>query len=59
MTSLSRIIRSTHNKLKMSVVEIKLQSFFEPIHYAETEEEQMMIPKINIEDIHNERERLL
>lgn len=62
MTSLSRIIRSTNAQQAedASVVEIKLQSFFEPINYAETEEEQIDdTPQLTLEDVHNERERLL
>ena len=62
MTSLSRIIRSTNAQQAedASVVEIKLQSFFEPIYYAETEEEQIDdTPQLTLEDVHKERDRLL
>ena len=59
---MSRIIRSTNAQKaeEASTVEIKLQNFFEPIHYAKTEEEQMDdTPQLTIEDIQRERQQML
>jgi flagellar assembly protein FliH len=62
MTSLSRIIRSTNAQPaeEASVVEIKLQSFFEPIHYAEPEQEIIDdTPQLTLEEIQQERQMIL
>jgi flagellar assembly protein FliH len=61
MTSLSRIIRSTNAQppAEEAVVEIKLQNFFEPVHYGETEEELDDTPQLTIEDIQQERQVML
>ncbi|MGN7478530.1 flagellar assembly protein FliH [Solibacillus silvestris] len=59
---MSRIIRSTNAQKaeEASVVEIKLQSYFEPIHYGKTEEEAIDdTPQQTLEDIHEERQRML
>lgn len=60
MTSLSRIIRSTNaqSPVEEAVVEIKLQSFFEPIHYGEAEEELEHTPQLTLEDIQQERQQM-
>ncbi|MER1955984.1 MAG: flagellar assembly protein FliH [Solibacillus sp.] len=62
MTSLSRIIRSMNAQPaeEAPVVEIKLQSFFEPIHFAEPEQENIDdTPTLTLEDIQQERQMLL
>ena len=63
MTSLSRIIRSTNAqtaKEEAAVVEIKLQSFFEPIHFAEPEQELLDdTPQLTLEEIQQERQLML
>jgi flagellar assembly protein FliH len=60
MTSLSRIIRSTNaQQPEEPIVEIKLQSFFEPIHFNDQEQETEKAPQLTIEDIEHEREMML
>lgn len=62
MTSLSRIIRSTNAQPteETSIVEIKLHSFFEPIHYAEPAEEHVEdTPQLTLEEIQQERQMML
>lgn len=62
MTSLSRIIRSMNAQPaeEAPVVEIKLQSFFEPIHFAEPEQENIDdTPTLTLEDIQQERQMML
>lgn len=58
---MSRIIRSTNGQPaeEQQVVEIKLQSFFEPIYYDKTEEELDNTPQLTLEDIQHERQMML
>lgn len=58
---MSRIIRSTNAQLaEEAVVEIKLQSFFEPIHYVDQEEETLDTShQLTFEDIEKERQMML
>ena len=58
---MSRIIRSTNAQpAKEAVVEIKLQSFFEPIHFVDPEEGTINEShQLTLEDIENERQMML
>jgi flagellar assembly protein FliH len=58
---LSRIIRSTNAQpAEEAVIEIKLQSFFEPIHYVDPEEETLDDShQLTLQDIENERQMML
>ena len=58
---MSRIIRSTNAQLtEEAVVEIKLQSFFEPIHYVDPEEETLDDShQLTLEEIEKERQMML
>lgn len=58
---MSRIIRSTNAQpAEEAVVEIKLQSFFEPIHYVDAEEDTLdNTPQLSLEDIEQERQMML
>lgn len=59
---MSKIIRSTNAQQPedSSIVEIKLQNFFEPIHYGKTEDEQLEeLSQQKSIDIEAERQQLL
>lgn len=57
---MSRIIRSTNaHPAEEQIVEIKLQNFFEPIHFTEEVEEADDAPQLTLEDIQQERQRLM
>lgn len=58
---MSRIIRSTNAQTtEEAVVEIKLQSFFEPIHFVDQEEEILDdTPQLTLEEIQQERQMML
>lgn len=58
---MSRIIRSINAQPveETSVVEIKLQSFFEPIDYTESQEIVDDTPQLTLEDIQQERQIML
>ena len=59
---MSRIIRSTNAQSteEKPIVEIKLHSFFEPIHYGDTAEELVDdTPQLTLEEIQQERQMML
>lgn len=59
---MSRIIRSTNAQLaeEKSIIEIKLHSFFEPIHYGDTAQELVDdTPQLTLEEIQQERQMML
>lgn len=57
---MSKIIRSTNAHLAAEqIIEIQLQSFFEPIHFSDQVEEAEDVPQLTLENIQHERQKML